>query len=328
MKRKTANRKMFIFILHMFATLPLYSQGQPHAAPRTTTVGLSVLEDHRFLSNSAVRSPFIQTFFRNNLGVGQALDLELPILNIGDETIWGLRGDLMFVGLEFEYQHAVKSWMAPFLTFSIYGRLGSGMQSMLAQGMTYGSELELGWLFRLRQTKRSQWAASVNLWNSSGAVMNLYDYINGIIEDGPTPDNQLFQNRPFLRGGGGLRYSWAATRTTGLTVTGEFGYGESVDRRIDNKVYVNVLGAADIDLFQSKYKVPLGFVLSAGVNTFASGTDNTIAGDLLRSIFSVIYTGRPDFVLSVDVIWTRLPLKQLDQTINSSMIMLNSKYIF
>ena len=74
-------------------------------------VKIPQLGNHRFVTNPFVRDPFIKTTLRNTLGFGQAIDMKLPILVLGDDTVWGFRGDLMFVKLEFEYQYAFKRWM-------------------------------------------------------------------------------------------------------------------------------------------------------------------------------------------------------------------------
>lgn len=287
------------------------------------------LGNHRFITNPIVRDPFIQTHFRNTLGFGQALDLNLPILTVGDDVVWGLRGDLMFVKLEFAYQYGFKDWMAPFIQFNINSRLGSGIQALLAQGISASVNMEFGWMFKLYQSERSMLSATTNLWNSSGTIINFYDFITSIVEEGGlVPENQLVRNRPYLRGGGGLRYAWAATELVGLNLIGELAYGESVDRRVENTLYYKMGGSADLDIGQTKYAIPVGFGFGFISDSFPSGGDNTIAGNTNDFFLRVAYTGRSDFMLALDLWWTHLPLKQLDQKLNTIITTINMKYFF
>ncbi len=75
-------------------------------------ITLPVLNNHKFIVNQNVRSPFIKTYFSNSLGFGKALDLKVPILQIDGEYVFALRGTLYFINLNFEYQYAVNNWLA------------------------------------------------------------------------------------------------------------------------------------------------------------------------------------------------------------------------
>ncbi len=324
------NCRLVLIVIFLFGLpIPKTPAQTPSTSPVSLKTKIPHLANHKFVVNPMVSDPFIQTHFRNTLGFGQALDMDLPILVIDDETVWGIRGDLMFIGLDFEYQIAFKEWMAAFVNFNIYGRLGSGVQSMLAQGVSAATNMELGWMFRLHHGDRTMLSATVNLWNSSGTIVNFYDFLIGIIEEGGlTPENQLVRKRPFLRGGGGLRYAWAASDLIGVNLLGEIAYGESVDRRESNKIYFNAGVSTDIDLRHTRVKIPVGFAVGGGVDSFPSGGDNTIDRNLMQSFLRISYTGRDDFLLSLDMTWSRFSMRQLDQTVNAAMTTINMKYFF
>ncbi|VAX15136.1 hypothetical protein MNBD_IGNAVI01-1817, partial [hydrothermal vent metagenome] len=137
-------------------------------------VKLPVLNNHKFVVNSFVRSPFIKTYFRNTLGAGVAMGLNVPILIIDGEPLIGLRGDLNFLKVEFEYQYAVNNWLAVFGEVGMLSRFGTEVQALIAQGVnaTYG--FELGWMIKLIETKKVFLSATANLWNLSGTVLNFY----------------------------------------------------------------------------------------------------------------------------------------------------------
>jgi len=42
------------------------------------------LDGHRFTPNTVTDDPFIKTYIRNSLGIGQAVDLFIPVFKFGD----------------------------------------------------------------------------------------------------------------------------------------------------------------------------------------------------------------------------------------------------
>jgi hypothetical protein len=309
---------------------PLFGQtgASARGEAQASRTKIPKLGNHKFVPSPIVRDPFIKTHIRNTLGIGKALDLEIPIVIIEGETVVGLRGDLLFTVLDFEYQHAVKDWLAVWGKFGVLGRLGTGVQSFLAQGITAATEFELGWMFKFMQTERTLLSGTLNLWNSNGTVINILEFVQDIVDKGElTPENELVRKRPFLRGGGGLRFAWAASDFLGVNLIGEGAYGESVDRREKNRVYVKLGGSIDFDL-KSRTVVPIGFALGYTVDTFPSGGDNTIDENVQTAFLRISYTGREDFIISLDGTWIRLPLRQLDQTINGGLTLINMQYYF
>jgi hypothetical protein len=291
-------------------------------------ISLPMLGNHKFVVNPYVSSPFIKTFIRNTLGFGQALDLQVPIIDIGGEYLTGLRGDLYFLNVEFEYQYAVNNWLAVFGSFEVNSRFGSEAQSLLAQGInaTYG--FELGWMFKLLHTDNVLLSATANIWNKSGTVINIYDFIQKIIDAGGlTPDNHLLITRNFIQGGGGLRFAWAVSDLLGVNGLTELAYGESVDRSDENEIFYNLAGSMDIDL-KKVSSVPIGFALGFRINSFISGGDNTIDSKIASLFLRTSYTGRDDFLISLDMTWDKLPLRQIDQTLNGATTTINLEYYF
>ena len=283
---------------------------------------------HEHVVNQFVRSPFIKTYLRNTLGVGQALDLQVPIIEINGVPVTGLRGDLFFLTVEFEYQYAVNNWLAVFGNFSVISRVGNGAQAILAQGINASYGLELGWMFKLIKTDKIMLSATANIWNKSGTIINIYDFIQNIIEEGELlPDNHILITRNFIQGGGGLRFAWAASELIGVNALGEFAYGESVDKRDENELFYNIAGSVDLDL-NKVWNVPIGFALGFKVDSFSGGTDNTIDGKVSSIFLRTAYTGMNDFLISLDMTWARYPLRQLEQTLKGGSAAINLEYFF
>lgn len=320
--------KFYIIILScLFGGLNI-SVAQDDNPNINNEVNLPVLHNHKFIVNSNVRSPFIKTYFSNTLGVGTALNLQVPILDIDGEPAIGLRGDLYFIGLNFEYQYAVNNWLGVFFDFGILSRVGDGAQAILAQGINATTAFELGWLMKVFESKRTLLSASVNLWNNSGTIINIYDYLKRIIDEGEiAPDNQLVITRNFVQLGAGLRFAWTVSDLVGINALSEFAYGESVDRRDEHELFYNLALSSDIDLLKIS-KVPIGFALGIKLNSFLTGSDTSIKGKVTSIFLKTAYTGEDDFLIGVDFLWRKMPLAQSDQTLYGGSLVLNVDYYF
>jgi hypothetical protein len=287
-----------------------------------------LLGDHRFIPNNITRDPFSRTFVRNSLGIGQALDIQFtPRLDIGGgDTIPGLSGDLLFAVLDFEYQYAVKDWMAVWGKVNLVGRLGTDVGAILSQGATVLTGFELGWLIRLVETEKVGLSATANLWNNSFTGVNFADWIEGIIEDEQVP---LVRDVPSVRAGGGLRFAWAASDLVGVLASTEIGVGESVARRGEDQVSFQLAGAVDLDLY-ARTSVPLGFAL--GFETTTSPREGSELTDRAnRGFFRIAYTGREDFVIAIDSRFSSLSFTDEaseDENIDSGSLLLNMRYYF
>ena len=132
-------------------------------------------------------------------------------------------------------------------------------------------------------------------------------------------------SRSHLRGGG-LRFAWAASELIGVNLLGEGAYGESVDKREKNKLHIKFGGSVDFDL-HSRTVVPIGFSLGYTFNTFPDGDIN---GDTnTQTMFlRIAYTGREDFIISLDGTWNRLPVRGSDETINGGLTLITMQYYF
>ena len=207
-----------------------------------------VLGKHKFMPNSIVKDPFIKTFLRNSVGIGQALNLEVPLAEIDDNKVLGLRGDLTFVSLEFEYHHSVKDWLAVWGRFGILARLGNDTQSLLSQGVTAITGFEFGWLFNLMEKDNTMLSLSFSVENGSATIVNISDFIDSIFDDDSTSNVSLVNNVKSLRGGSGLRFAWAASKLFGIYATFELLYGQSAEVRGDSELFHNIGGVLDFDL--------------------------------------------------------------------------------
>lgn len=321
--------KIILLILStiLFLITPIMAQTGSTKDLGSVAITLPVLNNHRFVVNPYATSPFIKTYYRNSLGSGTALDLKVPIYVVDGEPLIGLRGDLTFLALQFEYQYAVNNWLAVFGNVGMLSRFGTEAQALLAQGInaTYG--FEFGWMFKLLETEKVVLSATANLWNQSGTVVNLYDFVQDIVDNGGLePDNQLIYSKDYIQGGGGLRVAWAPSELIGVNGLSEFLFGESLDNK-GTDIFYNIAGSIDLDL-NKIWSVPIGFALGFGVNTFLSSNDSSVDEMAKSAFLRTSYTGSNDILISLDMTWDRIPISQPKQTLNGTTATICLDYYF
>ena len=255
-----------------------------------------VLGPHRFIPNTIAQDPFPRTFVRNSLGVGTALDLPLtPDIVIGTDTIDAITGDLIFALLDFQYSQRIKEWMGFWANVRVRGRLGDNVGALVAEGVTLTTGFEIGWMFKFLETDRIAMSATAQVNKGSVTGMNLFSFIEGVIDSQPVP---LIRKVPTLWVSPGLRFAWAANTWLGVTANGAFMYGEGADRTKASQSAWKLSGAASLD-FTSLIHVPVGLVLAG---QWASDDPNGESKNSSRSaLLRIAYTGRDDFVIALDL---------------------------
>lgn len=258
----------------------------------------SILNGHKFLVNSNIGSPFINTYVQNRLGVGQTLDISIPETVIEGQIVQ-LKGELIFTFLNLEYQQKIRDWLAFNASFDLRGRLGNKPGSLIAEGVDVAAGYEFGWLFKLYQNKEFMLSGSADVSNRSYTIIDLKDFIQGIIDSGKiTEKNRLVKDVPALRAGVGVRAAYAFNRVFGLSAYTNVKYGETVTYGADNDWFISYGLALDADLLP-KQKVPLGFLLGF----FASnvpGAEGTFQSYPKNFILQINYTGNEDIVIGLE----------------------------
>jgi len=287
---------------------------------------IPVLGEHKYMPNSIVNDPFIKTYIRNSVGIGQALDLDIPVVVIDDHEVLGLRGDLMFASLDFEYQHSVKDWLAVWGKFNILARIGNDTQALLSQGITAATGFEFGWLFKLMKKDNTMLSLSLSLENSGATIINLLDFINRIIDDDFSYNNSLVNNVQSVRGGSGLRFAWSVSKLLGFYATGELLYGQSVEVRGDSRFFYNIGGVLDFDL-NAVSDLPFGILVGYSQTNLQSSGDIT-TGDLNTFFFRIGYNKTSDLSIGIESSFNKIPVKSVDQTLNAGLTKIMLRYYF
>jgi hypothetical protein len=302
----------------MVATAPAFGQDGEHGALKRPAIG-----GHTFLSSDVVPDPFVRTYVKQSLGMAQAVDLAFPLGVIDGDTLVLLTGDLTFAVLDFEYQHAVKDWLAVRGRFNLRSRLGTSGVSLLAEGLQVTTGFELGWVVRLLESSRVALSATADVSRRSFTVLDIPQFIDDVIND--VPGATLSDNIPNVRAGGGLRFAWGVSRLIGLSANLEGGYGDAV-RRGDEGDFAYSSGAnIDFD-FGAVTPVPLGVSVGYHQTSVLDQVDGD--SDTRTLVLRLGYTGRPDFMIGVDIVGGAAGDRSLDETVKSVGLVLTTRYYF
>jgi len=289
--------------------------------------GTNFLDEHRFISSSKIKSPFINTYLQTSLGGGVTSRLDIPIIKIDGEEYVTLTGDLAFTFLGFEYQHAVKDWIAFSLKLNVIGRLGTDAGAILYQGVNFDIGYQLGWLLKLYKKDNMMLSGIVRVTNNSFTFIDINGFVHGIIDSGKiTPENKIIKVTPAANAGVGFSYAYSINRMFGITAEATANYGESAERFSNDEWTFNYGVLADADL-NPDYAVPLGF----GISYFGSRrgkNTSSLFGNPHNILFQINYTGKSDLDLGLVFNYQWYEDASIDQTINFTNVYLDIKYYF
>ena len=308
--------------------LAALATGSTAGAQEGTTLQLGanapVLGPHRFSPISTLKHPFMKTFVRSTLGGGQANDVNLGTVVVGNDTLVDLEGDLLFLQLQFEYQHAVKDWIAARVEVDVGGRLGTDVGSLVADGIRTSVGYELGWLLRLFNSDRVLLAGDLFLTNQSFTVIDLQRFVDDILAGDPA---SLVRSSPSVRGGGGVRFGWGVSRLFGLTAVSEVAYGESPLAGQANQWTFGTGVTGDFDL-NAVTPVPFGISLGARIDRYPRIGDNTDDA-LISTALTIAYNGHRDFLIGIESRVERFRLTRgSPSTVVGQTIALTTQYFF
>jgi hypothetical protein len=267
------------------------------------------LGDHTFVPNSTIKEPFVVGYIRNATGAGTSSKIRLPLVVLPDSTVIGdIDASIAAVLIQFEFQYAMKDWVAALIRVDAAGRLGTNEQSLISEGVTGVIGYELGWMFRLLESRRDYLSLTVSMESNMAAVVNLLNWIDRIIEEGEiSPDNRLIRKPDSLRGLLGLRYARGLSSLFGLNAAGNLGYGEKLGTRRDNGLSYNLGLGISCNPYR-KTGVPLGAFLGYRLTNYADmGDDLSGASHQIDLRFS--YTGFPDLNVAFDTHYMIVPVE-------------------
>jgi hypothetical protein len=256
------------------------------------------LAGHTFVSTDLVPDAFVRTFVRNSLGYAQAAEIDYPALVVRGDTLLALQGSLIYAILGFEYQYAVKDWIAARVAIGARTRLGTQLSSLVADGVNLSSGSEFGWLVRLRQTRNISLCGELTVSNQSSTVIDVQQFAEDVIDG--VPDPALIDAVPMVRTNGGLRCAWAVSRPLGVTLLAGGSYGESPWRREPDSWEYGLGASVDFDA-GAAWGIPVGAALAYRQTSLPLLTTSGESDNAYSTVLRLAYIGRPDFIISLDL---------------------------
>jgi len=281
------------------------------------------LGNHFFTPHNLIRSPYIITYLRTSLGLGQISSIKTPFFMIGNNQYKYSQGEVLAAILSLEYQHAVKDWLAVSIQFNLVGRLGDKLNTLLAYGVNYATSFNIGWMIKLVRTERFYLSPTFELNNGNYSIISIRQLVEDIINRTQGPS--LFSSNNILNGTAGLRAAYGFTNFIGIEALSNLGYGETIQKNKDN-TWFYILGL-NVDMnFIKIFHVPISMSTGFLHSSYPKGTNDVIFESNV-GVFQISYIGRSDIVLSLDLQSSR------EITINDSTIWLNSlvftmRYLF
>ncbi len=286
------------------------------------------LNGHFFIPSSSIGDPFISTFVRTQTGGGFATNVARDIDNPALDSLRSeLVGDLAFMTLEFEYQHAVTDWLALSAAASGAGRVGTGAQSVLAQGVTSYFGFKLGAAARFHESEKWLFSGVARFQPTTQYRLDALTFVKRAIDEGQiTEDNSLVLKSDGAGAALGVRGAYAPRDYLGFAFGAEVGYADTFDAdgRDDPASEFGLLTSFDM---KPLWGVPLGLIASIKSDGFVVENSDITEG-VTTFGWGVAYTGRDDFSLGVEFSHIWVPLIQSDQTVTANLGAFNLKYFF
>ena len=221
------------------------------------------------------------------------------------------------------YQQRVRDWLAAYVDLSLSARVGTELQSILAQGINTISTFDIGWHIKLAEGRKYALSTIFQVQNYQGSFINLLGFIRDVINKYPDPN--LNENIPLLAVASGIRFAWGMNDLIGLKASSDISYGETYTRG-ENGFYFKTGGGIDFD-FQPRYSLPVGLVINYSISSMPDVVyvENKKAQIIQAKI---AYTGARDFNLGIEYSYMKMPLLLQEKPPTVQSITLSARYYF
>ncbi|MEP2026528.1 MAG: hypothetical protein ABJH98_14155 [Reichenbachiella sp.] len=311
--------KKTIWILFFYLGLVLHSFSQIEQKQGK----IPMLNNNIYANFEGMKSPFTNTSFFLELGLGESGVFTTDGVPAGDSTIFNLSGELLFVNLKFGYTQKVKDWICFFVNANYSARIGNNAQSIFISGVNTIITVEPGVLFKIKHTKKFALSGYFKLTNTESSIVDVNQYFADLIASKPYAD--LTRDVPALNGGGGLTASYAIGPSIAFHADAQLAYGETLERSDPSWQYYT---AANISLnFKKWINLPVSVVLGGYANTLTNVFSTQ--GKLTSSFNArIAYTGSDSFVLAIESQSGRTPIEETNTRVQLKALSFAAKFYF
>ncbi len=156
------------------------------------------------------------------------------------------------------------------------------------------------------------------------SFINLQQFIQDVVDGVSNPS--LIRSNNSVYGQAGVKAAYGINEFIGINAIFDLAYGETIQRDLDNEFFTN--SGLNVDLnFYKMINTPISLSLGFLHSTYPRSND----GDVFNTnvfIAQVNYIGRTDFILSLDLFFSRELSDSVNDVIWLNSAMFSMKYLF
>jgi hypothetical protein len=274
---------------------------------------------HVFVPTTFIPDAFVDTELAIGIGYSNTIATDIPLFTPGGQQIATVQGDLLFLTGNVEFNCALRDWIGFFGRFNVLARSGNNTASIFASGLSAGSAFGVGWEFRLKETERSMFSGSLSLDRTSVTLIDIAAFV-------ANPNLGLSRTFTPLLGSAHARYAYGVNDRLGLSAFGGVGLGENPAESYDSTWFWKLGAVASINLAR-RHDIPLGFALGVRTSSYPVTFDDA-DGNAWAGLVSIAYMGRPDFSITLDTVYERVPIDYHDVAVGYLGFTLGLTYCF
>jgi hypothetical protein len=282
-----------------------------------TTVARQV-GPHRFPVGLGVPDPFLSTFVFAATGIASTQGLEIELLDFQDppQPLGTKAVSLQYLTQTFQFQQHVGDRAAVRLGIAASGRLGTETTALLTEGISVIMGWGLGGTLQLAERPGFLLSGSLDVGSNGLTAISLRSFVEDVLANGFSDTTKsLAEDYSNLQVSTGLRAAWGRSTMTGYLLYGDVGFQEPYDDDKDTEAFVKLGGMVSLDM-RERWEPDIGFAFGANYRSDSSRNEDLSSGgwDARLGIF---YTGRAEFTVGLQTIYTRLEQSTADGDFNA-----------
>jgi hypothetical protein len=202
--------------------------------------------------------------------------------------------------------------------------LGSDFGTLIKQGVNYATVFDIGWMVRVYREEKLAVSASFQVTNGDYSFISISNFVNDIIDDIPGASIILSNNS--LYGLGGVRAAYGVNNLLGFNIVADLGYGETIQRELDNKWFTILGFNADLN-FSNYINTPIALSLGYLYSTYPENNEDVIFSNNII-ITELSYIGRTNFILGLEFAFSKEQIKSDQSTVWLNTTMFSMRYLF
>lgn len=269
---------------------------------------------HIFTSIAAVGDPFVNTKFLLGFGMADILETTIPI-TIGEisKTV-EFQPDIFYTTGGFEFQYAIRNWVAVHIQAYMLARLGNNFLSLASEGVSAASTFSIGWLFRIAENENIMFSGAIALNTTDLTFIHiLSDWDTTFTPIDTLINKQVITNYQSLTTQTDLRLAMRFSDVFGMVAKLSGGFGEVYAAESKSQFQYTFGLALSVDL-RNWISIPFGIGLGGSIYS-NEWRFNETKPPVYSTNLTIAFYSRNDFVIGLENYLQIIEPQQYDQTI-------------